>query len=187
MNYIEGLMLQENDKIPELKDTDLVFANEPPEDNPEGEQDIGYGHKITANDKQSGRVYGFKYADGITKDDARVILALDKAIHRGRAMDLFSKKEWEAMPLALQNLATDYSFTGTLHKFPKMFEALKAGDKAEVVKEYERKYTKDGVKEPMKRRNGFAMSLINQGGNYWKTPTIKAVPMKEMKESQGTL
>lgn len=136
--------------------TSLIFPNEPPEDS--DTRDIGYGHKITKAEEKSGKVYGIDISKGITESQATQILKKDKSDHEAKAKKLMGS-HWDKLNQSGRDMITDYSFTGVLNKFPKMIEAIKKRDVGGVLKEYKRKYTKDGELVTLGRRNELGIQL----------------------------
>ena len=57
---------------------------------------------------------------------------------------------------------TDFSFTGTLNSFPKLFKAIKERDIVGVLNNYKRFFKYRGKLVEMHRRNAFAHRLVKE-------------------------
>jgi len=163
--YADGLMRQENSRVYNLPEGELIYPNKAPED--KGGSDLAYGHKLSEEELKSGSVYGIDYTEGITKDDASSILELDIIKHRDRAETKVGPEVWDSLPQVGKELLTDFSFTGTLDKFPKMLQGLKDRDKSVVMTEYKRKFKLGGTMKDMVERNKFSRELIESMEGYW--------------------
>jgi len=164
--YMEGLKRMENYLLVDAPSDTIVMPNKPPEDT--DTRDLAWGHKITEEEEASGEIYGIPFNNGITKAEAEMILEADIIKHGQLARAKVGQKVWNELPQAGKDLLVDYSITGTLHKFPKMFLGIANKNKGEVVKEMTRKYTEGGELKPMKTRNAFGMEMIEAMGSYWK-------------------
>lgn len=92
----------------------------------EGHDTIGYGHKLTADDKRTGR-----YNNGITKEEAEKLYQADKAKHNKL---LYSKYPWVAsqpasVRMALEDMAYNMGIGDGkgLSSFNTTLEDIKAG------------------------------------------------------------
>jgi len=163
--YTSGLMVQENSELYKAPEDELIHPNKAPEEG--GGQDIAYGHKLTEGEIKKGEVYGIAYTKGITKKDAERILELDIIKHKNKAEAKVGSSVWNELPQAGKNLLTDFSFTGTLHKFPKMLAGIKSKNKEVVLNEYRRKFKKGGTMRDMVERNKFSREMIAGMEDYF--------------------
>jgi len=160
ITFRNSIASQENEQL-NLKDLKFVVKpNVAPEDS--GGYDIGFGHKITREDKILSSIYGFPYIYGITKQDAISILEMDIQKHMIASRDFVGFERFESLPLPAQQLICDFSFTGTLAKFPKLFLSIFDRNLKGVMDNYKRYFTKNGERIEMKRRNEFALKLIEE-------------------------
>ncbi len=168
--YTNKLKIQENDPLFKGKYSGKIFPNKPPEDAKDGAKatrDIGYGHKITPRQEKAKMIYGIDFSNGITEQQASWILVRDIEKHARLARLHVGKDLWDNLNQAGKDLLTDFSFTGTLGKFPNMFDAIRSRDKQRVIREYRRYFTKGGEKTEMKRRNAMALKLIKEMVSSW--------------------
>lgn len=151
---------QENESL-YLKPNDFtVKPNIAPEDS--GGYDIGFGHKITLDDKTLGNIYGFPFKDGVTKEVALGILEMDIQKHMILTRAFVGFERFESLPLVAQQLLCDYSFTGVLRKFPKFVMSIFDKNKGGVLANYKRYFTYGGKRKELVRRNEFAFKLIQE-------------------------
>ena len=158
-DYLQGLASQENAPITKLKEGQLIFPNKPPEDAKRGERDIGFGHKITGDEDRLRMIYGIPFEEGITLRQAYDILGADISIHMNRAARKWGDTFYN-LPQTAKDILTDYSFTGTLHKFPSFFRALRERDWEGSIKHFERSYTSGGQRVLLTRRNRFILDKL---------------------------
>lgn len=158
--YLTGLAAQENNELLSAPDDTIIMPNKPPEKS--DTMDIGFGHKITPEEKRKGEIHGIPFDQGVTKAQALEILQQDIEKHKERARKSVGKK-FDNLPQAAQEALVDMSFTGVLSKFPSFKKAIVAGDYAKARKESERSYTTpDGKRKKMDRRNEFMGSILDR-------------------------
>ena len=124
-----------------------------------GTPTVGFGHKLTAEEIKSGKVFGFDIKK-IDKDAAETILRADLAAKQelldNKLMNKFGISLNELDPTRKEMLL-DYEFNvkGGINKFPKFTEAVLANDVETMRKEYVRKVQdpKTGKMIPLGERN----------------------------------
>ena len=89
-------------------------------------------------------------------------MSFDIKVHEGRARNRYGSVEFDKLPRAGQQLLTDFSFTGTLYSFPKLFKAIKEKDIVGVLNNYKRFFRYRGKLVEMHRRNAFAHRLVKE-------------------------
>lgn len=156
-NFRNFVAIQENEPLFNSRGS-VIKPNVAPEDN--GGMDIGFGHKITKEEQASGQIYSIRYSDGITREQALVILENDIRNHYNRARAFVGITKFDQLPPAAQQILTDFSFTGALKGFPKFILSIFDKNIAGVLKEYKRYFTSGGQKKPLKKRNKFTLDLI---------------------------
>jgi hypothetical protein len=120
-------------------------------------KDIGYGHKLSAEELKNKEVYGIDVSKEISKDQADFILSKDLE----KKYKQVSKKipNFKNLTPLEQSLVTDFEFNvkGGIKTFPKMLKALQARDIRTLNKEYKRYMgTREEIKNksrPLKKRN----------------------------------
>ncbi len=120
-------------------------------------KDIGYGHKLSAQELKNKEVYGIDVSKGISKDQADFILSKDLE----KKYKQVSKKipNFKNLTPLEQSLVTDFEFNvrGGIKSFPKMLKALQARDVQTLNKEYKRYMgTREEIRnksKPLKKRN----------------------------------
>jgi GH24 family phage-related lysozyme (muramidase) len=120
-------------------------------------KDIGYGHKLSAEELKNKEVYGIDVSKGISKDQADFILSKDLE----KKYEQVSKKipNFKNLTPLEQALVTDFEFNvrGGIKAFPKMLKALQARDVQTLNKEYKRYMgTREEIRnksKPLKKRN----------------------------------
>lgn len=120
-------------------------------------KDIGYGHKLSAEELKDKEVYGIDVSKGISKDQADFILSKDLE----KKYEQVSKKipNFKNLTPLEQALVTDFEFNvrGGIKAFPKMLKALQARDVQTLNKEYKRYMgTREEIRnksKPLKKRN----------------------------------
>lgn len=158
--YVNALAQQENGPLTMLSPDQLIMPNKAPEDG--GGMDIGFGHKLTGSEKKSGEVYGIDITKGITKNQAYMILNEDTKVHQAQAAAYVGPEKFDALPPIAQDILTDFSFTGTIDKFPKFVEAVLNGDFATMRDEYERYFKQQGSSVPLRNRNEMMLAMIDE-------------------------
>lgn len=135
-----------------------------PHRSPEGGNDtIAYGHKLKDSEV-------LKYKHGLSNRDAMKLLISDlrKAeqiakhdlkwlvYHQPEHYKLKSnsRKSYDELGPTEKQMAIEFAFNlGGLKKFPTFFTALLNGDSEKMKQEYQRSYSKDGQRYPVKERN----------------------------------
>ena len=120
-------------------------------------KDIGYGHKLSAQELKNKEVYGIDVSKGISKDQADFILSKDLE----KKYNQVSKKipNFKNLTPLEQALVTDFEFNvrGGIKTFPEMLKALQARDTHTLNKEYKRYMgTREEItnkSRPLKKRN----------------------------------
>ncbi len=155
--YKSQLASQENRKLTLMPESMTVKAKKAPESG--GGLDIGFGHKLTSEEKESGKVYGIDWNEGISVKQAYEILDKDIVKKTDQARRIIGSK-FDQLPVEAKELLTDYAFTGTLKSFPKFSKAIVDGDYATAKKEYVRHMRKGGKMVKLRRRNKYALKAI---------------------------
>ncbi len=101
-----------------------------------GTETIGYGHKLTEEEKHTGRIYDKDMQYGITDSAVEEILALDIQAHSESAKRYVGPKAWESLSQNQKSILTAYSYNVGLSKFPKFTTAIIKGDWETAKKEY---------------------------------------------------
>lgn len=158
--FRNNVAAQENEPLFFKVQGTRVYPNPAPEDG--GGQDIGFGHKIQPEEYERGLIHGVRWKGGITREEALTILSFDIKVHEGRARNKFGSVEFDSLPRSGQQLLTDFSFTGTLNSFPKLFKAIKERNIVGVLNNYKRFFRYRGKLVEMHRRNAFAYRLIKE-------------------------
>lgn len=121
-----------------------------------GTDTIAYGHKLTRDDINSG-----KFDNGIAMSEAEDLLLQDIKKHEDRVRRIMKNQydvNYDTLSIPQKFLLTDYEYTGVLKKFPSFTVALLVGNKAEMIKQHERK--SNGI--PLQDRNARTADYINQ-------------------------
>ena len=151
---------QENEPLYLKPNSFIVKLNVAPEDS--GGYDIGFGHKITPDDKALGKIYGFPYKNGVTREIALGILEMDIQRHMILTRTITGYERFEKLPLTAQQLLCDYAFTGVLTKFPKFVMSIFDKNLSLTLANYKRYFTYKGNRVELKKRNEFAFKLIEE-------------------------
>lgn len=134
---------------------------------PEGGTDtVGFGHKLTAEEDKTGKVYGYAL-DQLTPEQAEAILSIDikkkrqtldrklRAKHGVRLDELSPRK---------QAMLLDYEFNlrGGIGSFPSFTGAVIRGDQQKQLDEMTRYFTdKDGKTKPLARNRAFYSTFMS--------------------------
>lgn len=116
---------------------------------------VGYGHKLTAEEDRTGKIYGYEIKK-LTPKQIDHILDLDIKVHTKKAKRVVESKgaDWSKMSPRERAMMTEMSFNGVLPQFTKFIAAINAGDYKTAREEYTRTYTdKKGVVKPLTKRN----------------------------------
>jgi len=104
-----------------------------------GNDTIGYGHKLTNAELESGTIHGINYKDGLNDDEIETILEKDIVEHEERAARFIQKKydtKWGDLTNKQQDMLALYEFNGVLSMFPGFTKAVLEEDWETVEKEY---------------------------------------------------
>lgn len=123
-----------------------------PHDSPEGgTKTIGYGHKMSGKEN---------YSKGLTTAQVLAMQKRDLAKHSNIAKSMVDRKygsgTFDKLPESRKVLLVDYAYNGVLHQFPNFMDATVKGDKAKMLKEYQR-YSGDKL---LTQRNAWTKSVI---------------------------
>lgn len=166
---------QEDSSIGQEVDISFIKEQENPDlkagivhESPEGGNDtIGWGHKLTDEEVETGRVYGLPIAT-LTEAQAEFILKKDIQKKRDAAARKLKKQydvDWDALSPPQKHLFVDYEFNlrGGWQSFPTFFKAVLVGDKGTMLKEYKRNYkTPSGVVRGITKRNRATKRFIQE-------------------------
>lgn len=110
-----------------------------------GEPHIGYGHKLTKEEIQSG-----EFLQGISANRREQILTRDISEHRKRARSSYGNREFDRLSPGRQALLTDYAYLGVGKEDPEtgekslakteLLKKIKKGQPDEVILEEAGKY-----------------------------------------------
>ena len=118
-----------------------------------GADTIAYGHKLTPADA--------KYYQGITNEQAEALQQQDVLKKQSEAQTFVDKKygpgAFDRLPQDAQMLLVDYQYNVGLQKFPSFVDATIKGDKARMMKEYER----GSSAGKLVKRNKWTKSIID--------------------------
>ena len=150
--FIEYIKKTENDPL-RVKGTNAVHSS------PEGGLDtVGYGHKLTPEEAEAGKVYGIPL-DKITPEKADQILMMDLKVKERELQNTLGQR-YTALTPKQKEMLLDFSFNlgtqGMIKEFPNFTAAVLNNDMETASKEYIRNYTDaKGVKKPLARNKDF--------------------------------
>jgi hypothetical protein len=143
-----------------------------------GADTIAYGHKLTPADA--------KYYQGITEKQAEALQQGDVLNKQTQAENIVDKKygkgTFDKLPQDAQMLLVDYQYNvaGGLNKFPSFLDATVKGDKAKMLKEYER----GSSAGKLTKRNNWTRSVIeNLDYSQEVDPMIPVVPLANVPDA----
>ena len=147
--YLAALKVQENNESTGLRKNKWY----PYPSSEKGTDTIGYGHKLLPGEQ--------KYYEGVTTPQVEALAKKDvlekQASAKGRVDAKYGKGTFDKLPQDAQMLLVDYQYNVGLQKFPKFVEAVVKGDKATMLKEYER--TSNAGK--LTKRNNWTKGVID--------------------------
>jgi hypothetical protein len=150
--YAEALKIQENSvRSGYDKSTGRWFPHKSYENDPT--PTIAYGHRLKP---------GEDFSKGLTEQEAIDLLYKDIASEQEKAKRVIDKRfkkkgTYDSLSQDKQMLLTDFAYNAVIDKFPAFTKAVVEGDKATMLKEYER--SSNGV--PLKERNKWTLGIIN--------------------------
>lgn len=134
---------------------------------------IGYGHKVTKGEDFSG---------GLSESEARALQKKDVLTAQSTAKSQidkqFGKGTFDSLPQNSQMLAVDYAYNVGLNKFPSFTKALVAGDKAGMLKEFQRFSGGNPLKERNKWTEGVINALDFKNGGSFNNAGFKSLPLQ---------
>jgi len=154
---------------------------------PAGYPLIGYGHLITKEELESGI-----FRDGLSEDEAYELLRKDVQRAVDEAEEHFGKDGWAAMGQAQKDAIVDHFYVlgpgdgnrPGMKGYPRLTEALRAGDWETVAKEGMMNYKdpETGEMKPMPRRNeAWLKNFVNEH----LTPEDPTASTQEMWPAEG--
>jgi GH24 family phage-related lysozyme (muramidase) len=141
-----------------------------------GADTIAYGHKLTPADA--------RYYQGITMQQAEALQQQDVLSNQAKAESIVDKKygkgTFDSLPQDAQMLLVDYQYNVGLNKFPSFVEATVKGDKAKMIKEYER----GSSAGKLTKRNNWTRGII-ESLDYSKEPEpmVPVVPLANVADA----
>jgi len=141
-----------------------------------GADTIAYGHKLTPAD--------VKYYQGITTQQAEALQQSDVLSKQAQAKKHVDTKYGEGtfdrLPQDAQMLLVDYQYNVGLKKFPSFVDATVKGDKAKMLKEYER----GSSAGKLTKRNNWTKSVIeNLDYTQEAEPTVPTIPLANVPDA----
>lgn len=130
-----------------------------------GADTIAYGHKLLPGEKN---LY-----QGITEEQASALQQKDVLAKQAAAKNIVDKKygsgTFDGLPQESQMLLVDYQYNvaGGLNKFPSFVDGVVTGDKAKMMREYER----GSSAGKLTTRNNWTKGVI-EGLDYTKPKTV---------------
>ena len=141
-----------------------------------GADTIAYGHKLTPADN--------KYYQGITTQQAEALQQSDVLNKQAQAKKQVDTKygagTFDRLPQDAQMLLVDYQYNVGLKKFPSFVDATVRGDKAKMLKEYER----GSSAGKLTKRNNWTKSIIeNLDYTAEAEPMVPVVPLANVADA----
>ncbi|MBV5342723.1 hypothetical protein JZU68_03600 [bacterium] len=158
--FRNNLAIQENEVLYLKPKNTTEYLRKAKEDT--GGKEIGFGHLCNSHELISKTIYGIPYENGITREQALVILDYDIDKHLRLARTKLSPTRFDRLPLSAKQLFLDFSFNGALSKFPTLILSIFDKNIKGVMDNYKRYFIYRGKKVELVRRNEFGLKLITE-------------------------
>lgn len=155
--FIDFLMKQENGAF--LAGNAPALHASPEGGNPT----VGFGHKLTNAEVNSGKVYGFDI-NTMTIEQAKEVMLKDLAKHEKSLKDELGEDDFNSLDQTRKEMLLDFQYNlgSAKKKFPTFTQAVIDNDTETMNAEYKRYYTNasGNVRELRARNNAFAVTFL---------------------------